>query len=114
MMGRGDLVRQWEHFRNARRVLMAPHDEGEPQAFVYAFEACRRALFPAFDDARIDDDEAREAMIHIRCLTDGGGGLTADAARASSDDDRRQFADAVDTLATYFDRAVWCSARDSG
>jgi hypothetical protein len=107
-MARADFGRQSEHFDNARRALMAPHREGEAQAFVYAFEACNRALFPSFDDSRVDDDSARGALAGLRQLLDRGSGSLAEAARGLSPADREAFSEAVDTLATYFDRAVFC------
>lgn len=108
-MARGDFGRQWEHFYNARRALMAPHREGETQAFVYAFEACNLALFPAFDDNRVDDECAREALVTVRQLVHRGDGSLAEAAHRLSPPERESFSEAVDTLATYFDRAVFCN-----
>ena len=108
-MARADFGRQSEHFDNARRALMAPHREGEAQAFVYAFEACNLALFPSFDDNRLDDELAREALVTVRQLIHRGDGSLAEAARGLSPAERESFSEAVDTLATYFDRAVFCN-----
>jgi hypothetical protein len=97
-----------EHFHNARRALMAPHREGEVQAFVHAFEACHRALTPSFDDSRVENEPARDALVTVRQFTERGSGLLADTARALSPAEREDFSEAVDTLASYFDRAVFC------
>jgi hypothetical protein len=105
-MGRGDFGRQWEHFYSARRALMAPHRDGEAQAFFDAFQACRRALFPSFDDGRVEDERAREALDAVRQFTQRGS--LAAAASALTVAERAVFSEAVDTLATFFDRAVFC------
>lgn len=98
---------------------MAPHGEGgEDQAFVYAFQACHSALMPAFDDSLVDDEEAQQALATVRRLLETerpGVAVSAvygrlDAyARSLTVAEREEFASAVDVLATYFDRQVFCA-----
>lgn len=110
--------RQMQHFASAREALMAPHGAGgEDQAFVYAFQACHSALTPTFDDSLVDDDEARRALATVRRLleterpgvavSEKHGRLDAHA-RSLSVAEREEFASAVNVLATYFDRQVFC------
>jgi hypothetical protein len=117
-MGKGaQFGRQMEHFGKARRALMAPHPEGENQAFAHAFHACHTALSPSFDDARIDEEETRDSLATVRSLMDSKRraatvserGALYDAACSLTAREREQFADAVDSLASYFDRQVFCT-----
>lgn len=121
-MGSGaQFGRQWEHFANARRALMAPHRNGEDQAFVDAFHACHRALTPTFDDSRIDDEEARTSLATVRRLLETPRpavvntprGQLDDYARSLTPEEREEFARAVDVLATYFELQVFCDARST-
>jgi hypothetical protein len=100
------LASSGSNFYNARRALMAPHPQGEIQAFASALEACSRALYPSFDDGRVRSPRARECLAVIRQLKSVHPGTYAEIARALTPEQRTKFSSAVDTAATYFDREV--------
>lgn len=104
---------QSEKLDLARSTLMLPHELGEDESLASAFDFCDRAL-SELDMALIEDDNAAGWIDTIKRLmsTDGvqdptGEGTWIQRARSLSVDERREFSDAVDELASWFDREFW-------
>lgn len=104
---------QTEKLDQARSTLMLPHELGEEQSLASAFDFCDRAL-DELDLEFIEDDNARGWIETIKRLmsTEGvedptGEGTWVQRARQLSVDERREFSNAVDELASWFDREFW-------
>lgn len=106
---------QAEKLSQARSSLMAPLTLGEAHAFYSAFDFCGRA-FHDFDLSKLDDSARGWADTILRFMdTSGlqdpaGRGLWLVRAEAMTVDERREFSNAVDELASWFDREFWRSA----
>jgi len=103
---------QSEKFSQARRALMIPFPQGEAQSIADAFHFCHLGLM----DLKRDDleENPREWIAKVERAMNTGGlqdphGLGTGFLKASSmtDDQKREFADAVDELAQYFHREFW-------
>jgi hypothetical protein len=98
-----------EQFHMARRHLMLPHPEGEAQSVATAFLETNVGLRRVRDEYL--DGHARGWIRTIRTLMDqtaivgGAEGTAIVRARGLVAEERRQFADAVDQLAGWCDRA---------
>jgi hypothetical protein len=105
-----------EKLSQARSSLMAPHPFGQEQAFLNAFDFCSRALFK-LELALVDDDSARQWIAIIQKTIDTTGiddpkgvGVWQLKLSKLSVAERRGFSDAVDELASYFDREFWMTS----
>jgi hypothetical protein len=101
---------QWEKFSVARRCLLLPHPNGEEEGLVNAFAECSHGL-SGLKVELIEDDGLRdkirdlERMMDVEGLVDSTGrGLWHEKAQRMTVEERGRFADAVDDLATWFDR----------
>ena len=104
---------QSEKLSQARSSLMLPHSMGEERSVAFAFEFCGRA-FHQFDVGRVEDENARQWIDTIKRYmnTEGvedptGEGTWVQRARMMTTDEKREFSDAVDQLASWFDREFW-------
>jgi hypothetical protein len=104
---------QGEKLSQARSSLMAPHPMGEDRSFASAFEFCSRAFYD-FDVERIKDENAHGWIDTIKRLmsTDGVSDPTDEGtfihrARALTDEEKREFSNAVDELASWFNMEFW-------
>lgn len=98
-----------EKLSAARRILMAPHPKGEDRSFAGAFFECMLGLeHVVLDDL---DDNARRWVRTIKQTIDTTGvedptgsreeGLMFYRARGLSEEEKTDFSNAVDELATY-------------
>jgi hypothetical protein len=92
---------------------MAPHEFGEERSFASAFNFCTRALHD-FDPVSTGSGEVEDWIYKVKRLmsTEGvedttGEGGWLQRAREMTLDERREFSNAVDELASYFDREFW-------
>jgi hypothetical protein len=104
---------QTEKLSQARSALMAPHPWGEEKSFAEAFDYCTRA-FKDFDVTQVKDENARCWIETIKRLKDttnvqdpSGEGTWVDRARAMTEEEKREFSDAVDELASWFRWEFW-------
>jgi len=104
---------QGEKLSQARSSLMLPHTMGEEQSIASAFEVCDRA-FHQFDVSRIKDDNARGWVDTIKRLMDTTGvedptgeGTYTQRARRMNTEEKREFSNAVDELASWFNMEFW-------
>jgi hypothetical protein len=104
---------QGEKLSQARSTLMAPHEMGEEHSYASAFEVCSRA-FHDFDVSRVKGDDAVHWIETIKRLMDTSGvegptgeGTWVHRARLMTVDEKREFSNAVDELASWFNRKFW-------
>jgi hypothetical protein len=100
---------QREKLWQARRALMAPHQNGEEHGFASAFIAFQHA-FRQFDLSRIDDEnplrwiKTMRRLMSCEGLSDSTGeGTLVVRARMMTLDEKIEFSKAVDELASWFD-----------
>ena len=112
-MDRDRFSYQGEKLSQARSSLMLPHPMGEARSLALAFELCSRA-FHQFDTERLQDDTARVWMETIKRLMDTTGvedptgeGTYFQRARRMTEEEKREFSNAVDELASWFNREFW-------
>jgi hypothetical protein len=108
---------QGEKLSQARSTLMLPHELGEEQSLADAFDFCTRGL-DDLGDQEIGDDNAADWIATIRRLmsTEGvhdpaGEGTWIQRARQMSVDERREFSNAVDELASWFECEFWSNSK---
>lgn len=96
-----------EKFRTARRILMAPHPNGEADSFARAFHECDLGLRDVCSDDL--DDNARSWVRTIRQTMDTTGiddpqgrGKWFIKAERLSIEEKSRFSSAVDELADWF------------
>ena len=99
---------QTEKLSQARSALMAPHPWGEDMSFAEAFDYCTRA-FKDFDVTRVKDKNAYGWIETIKRLKDTtnvqdptSDGKWIQRARAMDLEEKREFSNAVDELASWF------------
>lgn len=104
---------QGEKLSLARSSLMAPHEMGEEHSYAAAFHACSLA-FHQFDVSRVKNDDAVRWIETIKRLMDTSGvedptgeGTWVHRARQMTLEERREFSNAVDELASFFNREFW-------
>ena len=104
---------QGEKLSQARSSLMAPHEMGEEHSYASAFHACSLG-FHQFDVSKVKDDDAVGWIETIKRLMDTAGvedttgeGTYVHRARQLTVDERREFSNAVDELASWFNRQFW-------
>ena len=114
----GDFSYQSEKFTVVRRVLMEPHSRDEVSKLVGAFNECQLGLRGIEKSERLQsalDDDARRDIDFVQQTlnTDGiepdehGDGTWAAKIRRMSEQDKSDFAGAVDRLATWFHDAFY-------
>ena len=98
-----------EKLNDARRALMAPHGRGEAASFASAFELCDRA-FHHLDLESVDDPNVIAKIETIRRSMDTTGledntgqGLWMIKADKMSYEEKVEFSNAVDDLASWLD-----------
>lgn len=86
---------------------------GEEHSYASAFEVCSRA-FHDFDVSRVKGDDAVHWIETIKRLMDTSGvegptgeGTWVHRARLMTVDEKREFSNAVDELASWFNRKFW-------
>ena len=99
---------QTQKLSQARSALMAPHPWGEEKSFAEAFDHCTGA-FKNFDVTRVKDKDACGWIETIKRLKDTTDvqdptdeGTLVHRARAMSLEEKREFSNAVDELASWF------------
>lgn len=104
---------QSEKLSQARSSLMAPHIRGEEYDFAAAFDFCSRA-FHDLDVTRVEDEDAAGWIEAIKRLMDTSGvedptgeGTWVHRARQMTFEERYEFSNAVDELASWFEREFW-------
>lgn len=101
-------------FTRARSALMAPHPHGEEQSFVMSFEYCDLGLH-RLQVEFIDNADALQWIDTIRKTLNTSdlrsrgfkGSLWLAKANKMSDEERFEFARAVDALAYWLDGRFW-------
>jgi hypothetical protein len=91
-----DFGYQWEKMSQAVRALMAPHPEGEEQAFGYARHACQLGM-DAFDPGVVTDPDAKKWIQIV---------IYAMETKPMTYEQRLEFSDAVYELAIWFRRQL--------
>ncbi len=104
---------QSEKLSQVRSSLMAPHIRGEEYSFAAAFDFCSRA-FHDFDVSRVEDENAVGWIDTIKRLMDTTGvehptgeGTWVQRARLMTFEKKHEFSNAVDELASWFNREFW-------
>jgi len=99
---------QVEKFSSARSSLMLPHPEGEAKSLCDAFRECSLGLHN-FDESLIQDDNALNNIRKIKESMNSSGlndqeekGLWRIKAESLSEEEKYDFSNAVDELASYF------------
>lgn len=85
---------------------MAPHPRGDEPAFVAAFTHCRNAL-SELNLEHLEDETARHWFGAIERLTITDGRSFEQRAREMTLEEKQEFSQAVDELASYFDGEFW-------
>jgi hypothetical protein len=91
---------------------MLPHTMGEAQSIAEAFHNCHLA-FHRFDESSLDD-RARSLVLKIKGFMDTGGiddstgvGTWVLKAKSLNNDEKLELSNAVDELASWFNRKFW-------
>jgi hypothetical protein len=95
----------------ARSALMAPHRDGEEKSFIEAVIQCKQA-FKHFDVTRVENEDARGWIETIKRFTDktsaqGSHEGLVQYIRAMDLEEKCEFSNAVDELASWFDGKSW-------
>lgn len=96
-----------EKFATARRILMAPHPNGEADSFVAAFHECELGLRNVRVDDLDDDAQSWVSAINWTLATTGmedttGRGTWPLKAESLGVEEKSRFASAVNGLADWF------------
>lgn len=105
-----DFMYQSEKLGDARSTLMLPHPKGDVRSIVDAFHECDIAL-RNFDESTVTDDNALRYIDIIKKAMDTSGipgeEKWTTKAEGMSETQLNEFSSAVDSLASWFDRAFW-------
>jgi len=103
---------QTEKFSQARRALMIPFIRGEARSIADAFHACHLGLMDLKREEL--EENPRQWITVVERAMDPEGlqdphqlGTAFIKASSMTDDEKREFASAVDELANYFHREFW-------
>jgi hypothetical protein len=97
---------QSEKMCAARRCLMAPHYEGEDQSFATSMACCETA-FRDLDEATIEDQSILDHVRKIKQIMESKSGTYLQRATQMTREERSQFSQSVDELASMFQIAFW-------